>query len=325
MQVMVIIVMALIMYIVLLSRGSMDTAQLVAYVTAVGLLPKPIRSLSEVHPKLLKAAVAAQEVFNHIDLEQEQDQGQIDNVNLLGKLSFNQVSFAYKDDQLALEGIDFQLEAGKTLAVVGRSGGGKSTLVNLITRFYLPSQGEVRIDDVSINQYKLAFLRGSIAMVSQQVVLFNDSIKANIAYGAADVTESEIVAAAKAANADEFISDFPQAYDTVVGENGAMLSGGQRQRIAIARAILSDARLLILDEATSALDNESEVKVQLALESLMKDRTTIVIAHRLSTIENADHILLLDDGKIVEQGSHEQLMQINGLYSRMVLRDFIDA
>ncbi|MAV76202.1 MAG: lipid ABC transporter permease/ATP-binding protein [Cellvibrionales bacterium] len=325
MQVMVIIVMALIMYIVLLYRGSMDTAQLVAYVTAVGLLPKPIRSLSEVHPKLLEAAVAAEEVFTHIDLEQEQDQGEIDNVNLLGKLSFNQVSFAYKNDQLALEGVDFQLDAGKTLAIVGRSGGGKSTLVNLITRFYLPTQGEVRIDDVSINQYKLAFLRGSISMVSQQVVLFNDSIKANIAYGADDVTESEIVAAAKAANADEFINGFPQAYDTIVGENGAMLSGGQRQRIAIARAILSDARLLILDEATSALDNESEVKVQLALESLMKDRTTIVIAHRLSTIENADHILLLDDGKIVEQGSHEQLMQVNGLYSRMVLRDFIDA
>lgn len=161
-------------------------------------------------------------------------------------------------------------------------------------------------------------------MVSQQVVLFNDSIKANIAYGAADVTESEIVAAAKAANADEFIADFPQAYDTVVGENGAMLSGGQRQRIAIARAILSDARLLILDEATSALDNESEVKVQSALESLMKDRTTIVIAHRLSTIENADHIIVLDDGKIAEKGSHSQLMQADGLYSRMVLRDFID-
>ena len=324
MQVMAIIVMALIMYIVLLSRGSMDTAQLVAYVTAVGLLPKPIRSLSEVHPKLLEAAVAAEEVFNHINLEQEHDYGEIDIVNLLGKLSFIQVSFAYKDGQLALDSVDFELEAGKTLAIVGRSGGGKSTIVNLIARFYVPDQGDIRLDDVSINQYKLAFLRSSIAMVSQQVVLFNDSIKANIAYGVDHATESAIITAAKAANAHQFIIDFPQAYNTIVGENGAMLSGGQRQRIAIARAILSDARLLILDEATSALDSESEVKVQLALESLKKDRTTIVIAHRLSTIENADHIIVLDDGKIAEQGGHKQLMQANGLYSRMVLRDFMD-
>ena len=154
-------------------------------------------------------------------------------------------------------------------------------------------------------------------MVSQQVVLFNDSIKANIAYGAADVTESEIVAAAKAANADEFINDFPQAYDTVVGENGAMLSGGQRQRIAIARAILSDARLLILDEATSALDNESEVKVQLALESLMKDRTTLIIAHRLATVVHADRIVVMEQGKLIDQGTHQQLMKSSDLYQRL--------
>ena len=322
MQVIVIVVMALIMYIVLLSRGSMDSAELVAYVTAVGLLPKPIRSLSSVYPQLLEAAVAAQEVFKHIDKEKERDDGYIDNIDLMGKLSFNEVSFAYNDEQLALKGIDFQLEAGKTLAIVGRSGGGKSTLVNLITRFYLPTEGEIRVDDIAIGDYRLSFLRRSIAMVSQQVIMFNDSIKHNIAYGAKGATESEIVAAAKAANADEFIADLPHGYDTVVGDNGAMLSGGQRQRLAIARAVLSDARLLILDEATSALDNESEVRVQAALDRLMQDRTTIVIAHRLSTIENADHILVLDDGKIVEQGNHEQLMLSSGLYSRMVLRDF---
>lgn len=325
MQMMVISVMALIMYIVLLSRGLMDSAQLVAYVTAVGLLPKPIRSLSAVHPQLLEAAVAAKEVFNHIDFEQEQDQGRIDNIDLSGNLSFNNVSFAYDDNQQTLKGIDFQLDAGKMLAIVGRSGGGKSTLVNLISRFYLPSEGDIRLDDRPIDDYKLAFLRRSIAMVSQQVVLFNDSIKANIAYGAVNATESEIFAAAHAARVDEFIAELPLGYDTVVGENGAMLSGGQRQRIAIARALLLDARLLILDEATSALDNESEAKVQLALESVMKDRTTIVIAHRLSTVRNADHIIVLNEGEIAEQGGHEELMQSNGLYSQMVLRDFIDS
>lgn len=325
MQVMVVIVLALIMYIVLLSKGSMDSAQLVAYVTAIGLLPKPIRSLSAVHPKLLEAAVVAEEVFNHIDLKREQDDGQIDDVKLVGALSFNQVSFAYNDDQLALNSIDFSLNAGKTLAIVGRSGGGKSTLVNLITRFYLPSQGQIHLDNIPINDYKLAFLRKNIVMVSQQVFLFNDSIRANIAYGAVGATDLEISSAAKAANADEFITELPQGYDTVVGENGVMLSGGQRQRIAIARAVLLNARILILDEATSALDNESEARVQLALESLMKNRTTIIIAHRLSTIRNADHIIVLDGGKISEQGGHDQLMQEQGLYSRMVLRDFIDS
>lgn len=323
MQMLIVMAMALVMYVVLLSRGTMDAAELIAYVVAAGLLPKPIRSLSTVHPQLLQAVVAAEQVFRHIDMAEEIDTGDIDNVTISGDLQFKSLGFSYDEsDKAVLKDISFEVKAGETIALVGRSGGGKSTLVNLIPRFYPLSQGELLLDGRSIDAYKLGFLRNNIAIVSQQVSLFNDTIAMNIAYGIGDADIDDIKAAAVAANADEFIRELDQGYDTLVGENGVLLSGGQRQRLAIARAILRDARILILDEATSALDNESEVKVQEALERVMADRTTIVIAHRLSTVEHAENIIVLDNGSIAEQGDHQQLMQADGLYARMVQRDF---
>ena len=307
----------------MLSRGTMEAAELIAYVTAAGLLPKPIRSLSAVHPQLLQAVVAAEEVFKHIDFAKELDAGNVSDVELSGNLSFKQVVFSYQSsDKPVLNNMNFDVTAGQTLAVVGRSGGGKSTLVNLIPRFYELDAGEITLDGLPITDYRLGFLRKNIATVSQQVTLFNDTILANIAYGVDDATPEDIKAAAIAANADEFIQALSDGYQTMVGENGVMLSGGQRQRLAIARAILRDAKVLILDEATSALDNESEVKVQEALEKVMLGRTTIIIAHRLSTVEHADNIIVVDDGRIVEQGNHAELMGNNALYSRMVQRDF---
>ena len=323
MQMLIVMIMALVMYIVLLSRSTMEAAELIAYVTAAGLLPKPIRSLSAVHPQLLQAVVAAEEVFKHIDYDKEIDNGKIDDVELKGNLSFNKVNFSYRNSERPiLNDMSFSVSAGQTIAVVGRSGGGKSTLVNLIPRFYELDDGDIMLDGVPINQYRLAFLRKNIATVSQQVNLFNESILANIAYGVDNASQADVKAAAIAANADEFIRELSDGYETMVGENGVMLSGGQRQRLAIARAILRDAKVLILDEATSALDNESEVKVQDALEKVMQGRTTIVIAHRLSTVEHADNIIVVDQGRIVEQGNHAELMSNNGLYTKMVQRDF---
>ena len=325
MQMMIVMAMAMVMYIVLLSRGTMEAAELIAYVTAAALLPKPIRSLSAVHPQLLQAVVAAEEVFKHIDTAVEVDNGTIANVDLTGALVFKGVSFTYPDtEKLILDDISFEIKPGQTVAVVGRSGGGKSTLVNLIPRFYDITAGQLLLDSQPVDAYRLDFLRRNTAIVSQQVTLFNDTIAANISYGVTNASESDIRAAAVAANADEFITELESDYQTMVGENGVLLSGGQRQRLAIARAILRNARILILDEATSALDNESEVKVQDALDRVMEDRTTIVIAHRLSTVEHADNIVVLDEGRIVEQGSHQQLMKLAGLYSKMVQRDFSD-
>lgn len=323
MQVLVIVAMALVMYVVLLSRESMDSAALIAYVTAAALLPKPIRGLSGVHPQLLQGVVAASAVFKHIDYEKELDKGNYAPPSIGGAVEFKDVHFTYAEsEKKILKGLSFSVQPGQTVALVGGSGGGKSTLVNLIPRFYPLSSGTIKIDGHTLDEYKLDFLRQNIAIVSQNVNLFNSSVADNIAFGLKDVQLHDIEAAAKAANAHEFIEALPEGYSTLVGENGVLLSGGQRQRLAIARAVLRNSPILILDEATSALDNESEVKVQAALDRVMKNRTTIVIAHRLSTIEHADNILVLEKGEIIERGNHAQLMQAEGQYAKMIQRDF---
>jgi subfamily B ATP-binding cassette protein MsbA len=241
-------------------------------------------------------------------------------------LEFRNLSFRYPESKdFALRDISFKIEPGQTVALVGASGGGKSTLAGLVSRFYVHDMGEILLDGIEINAYKLANLRKQLALVSQQVTLFNDTIANNIAYGAlSTASRSEITQAATDAYAMEFISKLEQGLDTEIGENGVKLSGGQRQRLALARALLKNAPILILDEATSALDTESERYIQAALQNVMSNRTTLVIAHRLSTIENADVILVMDHGRIVEQGSHAALLEKNGAYARLHKMQFKD-
>ncbi len=280
---------------------------------------RPLKSLTNVNSQFQRGMAACQTLFSILDLEVEKDTGTYKAKPAKGKLEFKNVSFAYQGkDGLALNNISFSVPAGKTVALVGRSGSGKSTIANLVTRFYDIEQGEILLDGVNIQDYRLSNLRENCALVSQQVHLFNDSIANNIAYAAGDkYTREEIIAAAKAAYALEFIEKLPEGFDTVIGENGASLSGGQRQRLAIARALLRNSPVLILDEATSALDTESERAIQAALEDLKKDRTVLVIAHRLSTIENADEILVIDHGEIRERGNHQALLEQNGAYKQL--------
>jgi subfamily B ATP-binding cassette protein MsbA len=240
-------------------------------------------------------------------------------------MQFSHVNFAYAPDKPVLKNIDFTVEPGEVVALVGRSGSGKSTLVSLLPRFYSDYTGDILLDDVSTSEFRLSDLRQQFAMVSQHVTLFNDTVANNIAYGCFDkVSEADIWAAAKAAYVLDFIESMPQGLNTLVGENGVLLSGGQRQRIAIARAILKNAPVLILDEATSALDTESERYIQSALEGLMRNRTTLVIAHRLSTVEHADKIVVLDQGQIVEIGTHAALLEKGGAYARLYYMQFKD-
>ncbi|WP_077426498.1 lipid A ABC transporter ATP-binding protein/permease MsbA [Rodentibacter heidelbergensis] len=280
---------------------------------------RPLKSLTNVNAQFQRGMAACQTLFAILDLEPEKDNGSYKAEPAKGNLEFKNVSFAYEGkEELALNNISFNIPAGKTVALVGRSGSGKSTIANLVTRFYDISQGEILLDGVNIQDYRLSNLRQNCAVVSQQVHLFNDTIANNIAYAAKDkYTREEIIAAAKAAYALEFIEKLPQGFDTVIGENGASLSGGQRQRLAIARALLRNSPVLILDEATSALDTESERAIQLALDELKKDRTVLVIAHRLSTIENADEILVIEHGEIRERGNHHELLALEGAYKQL--------
>lgn len=316
--------MAVLMFLVLFMRGDASAGDLVAYITLAGLLPKPIRQLSEVSSTIQKGLAGAESIFEQLDEAPEIDGGTQVRDRVSGRLEVRNLSFNYAgSDKAVLEDISFVAEPGQMVALVGRSGSGKSTLANLIPRFYQHENGQILLDDLGVEQYTLRNLRRHIALVTQHVTLFNDTVRNNIAYGDLAGAPLEAVQRAAAdAYAAEFIEKMPQGYETLVGENGVLLSGGQRQRLAIARALLKDAPLLILDEATSALDTESERHIQAALDQVMKGRTTLVIAHRLSTIEKADLILVMDQGRIVERGSHSQLLALNGYYARLHAKQF---
>nr|WP_246007432.1 lipid A export permease/ATP-binding protein MsbA [Halomonas nitroreducens] len=305
--------------------ADMTPGEFVAFITAASLMAKPVRQLTEINATIQKGIAAAGELFGLLEQPPEEDRGTVEPGRLEGRVRFEGVRFAYGEDQPeVLKGIDLEVAPGEMVAIVGRSGSGKSTLMGLLPRFYRPTAGRILIDGVSLEDYRLLPLRRQIALVSQQVTLFNASIAANIAYGVDDASPGAIEAAARAAHAHEFIERLPNGYDTVVGENGVMLSGGQRQRLAIARAIFKDAPLLVLDEATSALDTESERHIQAALEQVCRDRTTFVIAHRLSTIERADRILVMEQGEIVEQGPHAELLARDGAYAALHRLQFQD-
>ncbi|MFL9814309.1 lipid A export permease/ATP-binding protein MsbA [Stutzerimonas sp. VN223-3] len=319
--------MAVLMFLVLLLRGDASAGDLIAYISLAGLLPKPIRQLSEVSSTIQKGVAGAESVFEQLDEEPELDDGKEECERVAGRLEVRGLSFSYPSTEASvLNDISFTAEPGQMVALVGRSGSGKSTLANLIPRFYHHCEGQILLDGIDINKYKLRNLRRHIALVTQQVTLFNDTVANNIAYGdLAGAPLDEIKHAAEAAYADEFIEQMPQGYHTQVGENGVLLSGGQRQRLAIARALLKNAPVLILDEATSALDTESERHIQAALDQVMSGRTTLVIAHRLSTIEKADLILVMDKGQIVERGTHNELLTLDGYYARLHSTQFDDG
>lgn len=318
--------MAGVMFLVLFMRGDSTAGDLVSYITAAGLLPKPIRQLSEVSANIQKGIAAAESIFDQLDEEPEKDTGTVERDRIEGRLEVRNLSFRYPGtDKPVLRDINFSVNPGQMVALVGRSGSGKSTLANLIPRFYNHDEGEILLDGVEVEDYRLRNLRQHIALVTQHVTLFNDTIANNIAYGdLADAPREAVVAAAEAAYAAEFIDQLPNGFDTLVGENGVLLSGGQRQRLAIARALLRDAPVLILDEATSALDTESERHIQAALDRVMEGRTALVIAHRLSTIEKADIIMVMDKGQIVERGSHAELIALDGYYARLHSMQFKD-
>lgn len=316
--------LAVLIYLALKMMESGTTGEFIAYITAATLVPKPVRQLSEVNATIQKGIAAAESIFEILDEPGEQDTGAYAVERAKGKLEFKHLDFSYANtDKQILSDVTLVVEPGQTIALVGHSGGGKTTLVSLIPRFYDYTSGQILLDDRSIQEYSLKNLRQQIALVTQHVTLFNDTIERNIAYGAlTDSTREEVIKAAIAANAFEFIDKLPDGFDTLVGENGVKLSGGQRQRLAIARAILKDAPVLILDEATSALDTKSERIIQDALERVMEGRTTLVIAHRLSTIEKADKILVIEKGSVIEQGSHSELLKKGGVYADLYSLQF---
>jgi len=309
-------------FIVYYSLNNLTAGEFTAFATALLMLLNPIRKLTALNEHLQVGYSAALSIFEVIDETKESDQGKISRKKITGNLRFEDITFTYPNSKnLTLSKVNINIKAGEKVALVGKSGGGKSTIMNLIPRFYSCNSGKITLDEIDIKNYKLANLRDHIALVSQDIVLFNDSVRNNIAYGK-KYNEKQLKAAAKAANALEFIENLEQKFDHIIGDKGVKLSGGQKQRIAIARAILKNSPILLLDEATSALDSESEKLVQKALDNLMKNRTSIIIAHRLSTVINADKIFVVHAGKIVEEGKHIDLIKLNGYYAKLYKKGF---
>ncbi|HBZ05206.1 MULTISPECIES: lipid A export permease/ATP-binding protein MsbA [Massilia] len=312
--------------IVMAIQSDMTVGEFTNFTTMMLMLLTPLKSLAEVNGPMQRGIAAAETVFSIIDAPVEHDPGTRTIERAQGHLRFEHVGFTYPGAQApALTDITLDVQPGQTVALVGVSGGGKSTFVNLVTRFYDPQAGRILLDGIPYEELTMASLRQQLAMVSQNVVLFDDTLAANIAYGAEQIDYERLAAAVKAAHLTDVVAKLPEGVETKIGENGMRLSGGQRQRVAIARAIYKDAPVLILDEATSALDNESERAVQAALDTLMAGRTTLVIAHRLSTIERADRIVVMEAGRIVEQGTHETLLAANGMYANLYRLQFAAA
>ncbi|OUS40464.1 lipid A export permease/ATP-binding protein MsbA [Oleispira antarctica] len=308
-------------------NNTMGAGEFMTFITAASLIAKPLRSLTDINSVIQKGLVGAESIFTVLDTEGEKDRGQFELERAQGAVSIKDLSFKYPtSESWVLKSLNAEAEVGKTYALVGRSGSGKTTLMSLLPRFYQAQQGSISLDGHKTEDLTLASLRRNVSIVSQQVTLFNCSVLENIAYGELkDKSREDVITAAKAAHADEFISQMTEGYDTVIGDNGVLLSGGQRQRIAIARAILKDSPVLILDEATSALDTQSERHIQSAMEEVMKGRTTFVIAHRLSTIESADQIWVMEQGEIVERGAHSELLSANGAYAKLHAMQFHES
>jgi subfamily B ATP-binding cassette protein MsbA len=307
-------------------NGNLSPGSFVSFFGAMMLMLQPLRRITNVNATLQRGIAAGDSLFTILDEPDEVDSGTVRNDNVQGEVEFRDVSFSYGgEDELVIDNLSLKVEAGKTLAIVGHSGSGKSTLVGLLPRFHEVHSGTILLDGVPVQDYELSSLRDSISLVSQDVILFNDTIENNLAYGQLKRrSRADLLSAAEAAHVMDFVKKLPQGLETVVGDKGVLLSGGQRQRIAIGRAQLKNAPVLILDEATSSLDSRSERRIQEALNVLMEDRTTLVIAHRLSTVENADQIIVLDHGRIVESGTHKELLAANGHYASLYRVQFDD-
>jgi subfamily B ATP-binding cassette protein MsbA len=301
----------------------LSPGEFIAFFSAMMWMLQPVRRITNVNATLQRGVAGADSLFQILDEDDEVDDGTQEAERVRGDVVFDDVDFSYEDDGVVIDGVSVAVPAGSTLAIVGHSGSGKTTLVSLLPRFYELDSGTIRVDGVSIQDFTLRSLRSNIALVSQDVVLFNDTIRANLTYGS-EYSDEEVFAAAEAAHVMDFVNELPEGLDSEVGERGSLLSGGQRQRIAIGRALLKNAPVLILDEATSALDTKSERRIQEALNNLMKDRTTLVIAHRLSTVEGADKIIVLDAGRIVESGTHAELLARAGHYAALYRMQFSD-